>query len=64
MQSRNLTILIAAVIFLLLAGANLYRLMTGAPIVVGGIPVGGTSSFFLMVIFAAISLMLFRETRR
>lgn len=64
MASRNLVILVAAVIFLLLAGANLYRLLYGAPIIVGGLTVGGTASFFLMVIFAAISLMLFRETRR
>lgn len=63
MQSRNMIILIAAVVFLVLAGANLFRLLYGFPIIVGGIQVGGTASFFMMVIFAALSLMLFRATR-
>ena len=63
MQSRNLIILIAAVIFLLLAGANLFRLLYGTPIFVGGLQLSGVASFFLMVIFAGLSLMLFRATR-
>jgi len=64
MESRKLVMLVAAVIFLLLAAANLYRLLVGFPIMIAGQTIGATTSFFLMAIFAALSLMLFREARR
>ena len=64
MTSRKLVILIAAAIFLLIAGLNLYRLLFGFPITIAGYMVGGTASFFAMCIAAALSLMLFREAVR
>lgn len=60
MSSNRLAILIGALIFLALAAAALYRLMVGFPIVIGGMQVGQTTSFFAFVVFAALSLMLFR----
>jgi uncharacterized membrane protein YdjX (TVP38/TMEM64 family) len=64
MAGRKLFTLIGAAIFLLLAGLNLYRLLVGFPITIGGYSVGATMSFFLMAAFAAISMMLFRESRQ
>lgn len=64
MTSRKLVLLIAAAIFLLIAGLNLYRLMVGFPITIAGHTVGATASFFAMGIAAALSLMLFREAGR
>lgn len=60
MSSNRLAILIGALIFLALAAAALYRLMVGFPIVIGGMQVGQTTSFIAFVVFAALSLMLFR----
>jgi hypothetical protein len=64
MTGRKLFTLVAALIFLLLAGLNLYRLLVGFPIMIGAFSIGATTSFFLMAAFAAISLMLFREARQ
>ena len=64
MTSRGLLFLVSAVIFAVLAGLNLYRLLVGFPITIGGYTVGATVSFFMMCAFAAISMMLLREVRR
>ena len=64
MASRTLFTYVAAVVFLLIAGLNLYRLIDGFPVMIGGVYIGGTASFLLMAACAAISLMLFREARR
>ena len=60
MSSNKLASMIGALIFLALAAAALYRLMVGFPIVIGGMQVGQTSTFFAFVVFTALSLMLFR----
>jgi hypothetical protein len=52
--------LLAAIVFLAIAALALYRLLAGFPITVGGVEIGQTSSFFAFVIFAALSLILFR----
>ena len=64
MTVRKLVILTAAVVFLLAAVMNLYRLLAGFPIMIAGYSVGQTASFFAMCIAAALSLMLFREAGR
>jgi hypothetical protein len=64
MTSRKLVLLVAAAIFLLIAGLNLYRLLVGFPITIAGYTVGATASFFAMCIAAALSLMLYREAGR
>jgi len=60
MTSSKFTGLLGALVFLALAALALYRLLVGFPIVVGGVPLGQTSSFLAFVVFAALALMLFR----
>jgi hypothetical protein len=60
MSGHRLVTLIAAVFFLLLAGASLYRLLVGFPVTIGGMVVGQAATFFVLVISIALSLMLFR----
>jgi hypothetical protein len=43
MTGRKLFTLVAAVIFLLLAGLNLYRLLVGFPIMFGAFSVGANT---------------------
>ena len=64
MADRKPIALIGAIIFLVLAGLNLYRLLVGFPITIGGYQVGGTASFLMMAAFGAISLILFRAAAR
>ena len=54
-------VLLAAVIFLAIAVGGLYRLMVGFTIIVAGVPIGQTASFFTFVICAALSLILFKS---
>ena len=63
MSGRKLLSIVGALVFLLLAGACLYRLLIGIPITIGGQMIGQTVSFFGFVIFLAISLILFRAVR-
>ena len=63
MSGRKLLSIVGALIFLILAGACLYRLLVGIPITIGGHMIGQTVSFFGFVIFLAISLILFRAAR-
>jgi hypothetical protein len=63
MSSQRVASLIGAFDFLALAACALYRLMFGYPMEIGGMHVGQTMSFFALVAFAAISLILFRGAR-
>ena len=60
MSSHRLVTLIAAILFLFLACASLYRFLVGFPVTIAGVSVGQTATFFVMVISVAISVMLFR----
>jgi len=47
-------------VFLAIAALALYRLLFGIQISIGGVMVGNTSTFFIFVACAALSLILFR----
>lgn len=64
MATRKLVLTLAALIFLLITAAALYRLLVGFPISIGGAEVGQTSTFFVLVCGAALTLMLFNESRK
>ena len=64
MSSHRLAVLIGATVFLALAALAVYRLLVGFPLTIGGMEVGQTTSFFVLVICAALSLMLFRGSGR
>lgn len=64
MSMHRMATLLAAIVFLAIAALALYRLLAGFPITVGGVEIGNTSSFFVFVIFAALSLILFRGSGR
>lgn len=61
-QSRPFT-LIAAIIFLLMAGVHFYRLAVGLDITVGATAVPMIVSWIGLVIAALLSVMLFKESR-
>lgn len=63
MENNKVLSLIGGVVFLLLAAVNLWRLLVGFPIVIGGYVIGQTISFFAFAAFAALSLMFFRASR-
>lgn len=63
MSSNRTVSLIGALVFLCLAAFALYRLLVGFPITIGGMQVGQTMSFLALVVFAALSLILFRGAR-
>jgi len=63
MSSNRTLSLIGALVFLCLAALALYRLLVGFPMTIGGMHIGQTMSFFALVAFAAISLILFRASR-
>ena len=52
--------LLGGLIFLVVAGISLYRLLFWFPIDVGGAHVGQVASFFAFVISAALCLILLR----
>lgn len=56
--------LIGALVFLAIAAAALYRLLFGFEITLGGMQVGQTSTFFVFVTSAALSLILLRGMRQ
>lgn len=60
MTSNKLTAYVGALVFLILAGLCLYRLLFGFEITIGGMMIGNTISFFGLVVFVALALMLFR----
>ena len=59
-MSQKVLMFIVAVVFLIAAAAGFYRLMVGFPIIVAGVAIGQTASFFEFVISAALSLISFR----
>lgn len=64
MASRKLVLSVVGLIFLLITAAALYRLLVGFPISIGGEEVGQTSTFFVLVCGAALTLMMFNEARK
>jgi hypothetical protein len=61
MSSNKLTALVAALVFLALALVSLYRLLFWFPITIGGHAIGQTASFLAFAIFAALTLIMFRN---
>ena len=64
MASRKLVLSVVGLIFLLFTAAALYRLLVGFPISIGGEEVGQTTTFFVLVCGAALTLMMFNEARK
>lgn len=64
MASRKLVLTAAAIIFLLITAAALYRLLIGFPMSIGGEEIGQVSTFFVLVCGAALTVMLFNEARK
>jgi hypothetical protein len=64
MNNYKIFTLLGAVVFFLIAAWNLWRILVGFPITIGGMMVGNTISFFAIAIFAALGFMMFREARR
>lgn len=64
MSNYKIFTLVGAIVFLLIAAFNLWRLLVGFPIVIAGVYIGGATSFLVMCAAAALSVMLFREARR
>ena len=58
---NNVPVLLAAVVLLIAAAGSFYRLMVGFPIIVAGVPIGQTASFFAFVICASLSFILFKS---
>jgi len=63
MPSNKIGSLLGALVFLAIAALALYRLLVGFPISIGGQEIGQTTTFFVLVICLALSLMLFRGGR-
>lgn len=63
MATRKLVLTAAAIIFLLIAAASLYRLLVGFPMTIGGQQVGQVITFFVLVVSIALCAMLFHEAR-
>ena len=56
--------LVAAIIFLLMALAHVYRLITHFQVIVGTHVVPQSVSWIAILVTGALSVMLFREARR
>ena len=63
MSSNKLASVLGAIVFLALALISLYRLLFWFPIDIGGAHIGQTASFFAFVIFAALTLIMFRSIK-
>lgn len=63
MPSNKIGSLLGALVFLAVAALALYRLLVGFPISIGGEELGQTSTFFVLVICLALSMMLFKASR-
>jgi hypothetical protein len=63
MFSNRLSSLAGGIVFLLIALIALYRLLFWFPITIAGERVGQVSTFFVFVIFAALSLISFQGLR-
>ena len=55
---------VAAIVFALMAAGHLYRLAVGFDVTVGGSVVPQWVSWIALAITAALSAMLFKESRR
>ena len=64
MSNYRIFTLLGAIVFLLIAALNLWRLLVGFPIVIAGVFIGAPISFLVMCAAVALSVMLFREARR
>ena len=64
MATRKLVLSAAGIIFLLVTLAALYRFLVGFPLSIGGEEIGQTSTFFVMVCGAALTMMMFNEARK
>ena len=64
MTGRRILTFVAGLFFLLVGLGGFYRLMFGFPIVIGKEHLGHVSSFLVFVICVALSIALFRESRR
>jgi len=64
MGTRKIVLSAAALIFLFVAAAALYRLLVGFPMAIGGVEIGQVGTFFALVMGAGLSLMLFSEARK
>lgn len=64
MTGYRLFTLIGAIVFFLIAAANLWRLLVGFPVTIAGVSIGQTVSFLLMAACGALGLMMLREARR
>ena len=60
MSSNRLASLAGGIIFLVLAGICLYRLLFWFPITIGGQQVGQAATFLALAISAALCLVFFR----
>ena len=63
MFDSRLSSLLGGIVFLLISLVALYRLMFWFPIVIAGWQVGQVSSFFVFVIFLAMSIVSFQGLR-
>jgi len=63
MEGKKPGALIAALIFLAIGAAGLYRLLVGEPRMIAGVEIGQTASFFVFVIGVALALVMLRKAR-
>jgi hypothetical protein len=59
-MSNRALMFVAGLVFAITGAAGFYRLMVGFPIIIGGVPIGQTASFFTFVISAALSFIFFK----
>jgi len=55
---------IAALIFLLISLAHVYRIVSGFPVTIGSMSIGQEISWVAVVITAVLAFGLFKEARR
>lgn len=59
---NRIAVLSAGIVFLGIAALALYRLVVGIRITIGEVELGQTTTFLILVVSAALSLMLFKGT--
>jgi len=60
MSTNRLGSLAGGIVFLILAGISLYRLLFWFPITIGNQRIGQVATFFALVVSAALCLILLR----
>jgi hypothetical protein len=63
MSSNRLASLAGGIIFLILAGVCLYRLLYWFPVTIGGQQVGQAATFLALAISAALCMVFLRGSR-